>query len=125
MKNFPFNVLGAVQTVIGKQDFQLRKPVDRVRNEAGYYTTGWSTPVDMSGSVQPVNSRQYKELGLDLKKSYIKIYSVELIETMKRNKNADQVIYDGYLWAVPEDVSWSLAGGWNYVLCVKLEEYTP
>ena len=79
----------------------------------------------MSGSVQPVSSRMYKDLGLDFKKTYIKIYDTELINTMSRNKNSDQIIWDNYLWTISEDVGWSLQGGWNFVLCVKLEEYKP
>ena len=125
MKNFPINLLATAQTVIGKQDYQLRRPQGRTRNAAGYQVTAFSAPVDMSGSVQPVNQRQYKDMGLDFKKSYIKIYDVNLINTLSRTSNADQVIWDGYVWHVAEDTPWFLSGGWNYVLCVRLEKYTP
>lgn len=123
MRNFPINLLATTQTVIGKQDYFIRQYEGRTRNEAGYYVNEFSLPEPMSGSVQPVKATQYKSMGLDFKKAYIKIYDVNLIKAMSRDTNADQVIYDGYLWQVAEDTPWFLSGGWNYVMCVRLEKY--
>ena len=125
MRNFPINLLAATQTVIGKQAYQLKKYVGRTRNAAGFYVSEFSDPIDMAGSVQPIRATQYKAMGLDFKKAYIKIYDVNLINAMNRDKNADQVIYDGYIWHVAEDTAWFLSGGWNYVMCVRIEKYTP
>ena len=123
MKNFPINLLATTQTVIGKQDYLFRKYLGRVRNDAGYYVSSFDEPTPRSASVQPIRATQYQSMGLDLKKAYIKIYDTSLIETMTRDSNADQVIYDGYVWQVAEDTAWFLSGGWNYVMCVKLEKY--
>ena len=123
MKNFPINLLASVQTVIGKQDYQVIKPTGRTRNAAGYFTTTFGSPIDMSGSIQAVNSKQYRDMVLDFKKSYIKIYDTELIQSISRTKNADQIIYDGFLWQVAEDTPWFLSTGWNFVLCIRLDEY--
>lgn len=125
MRNFPINLLGTAQTVIGRQDYQLRKPSGRARNSAGYWVTTFGEPIDMQGSVQPIKATQYESMGLDFKKAYIKIYDVNLINVLTRDTNADQVIYDGYLWHVAEDTPWFLSGGWNYVMCVRLEKYKP
>ena len=125
MRNFNINLLGAVQSVIKKQDYQIIRYLGRTRNAAGWQVSEFSEPEPMSGSVQPINQSMYKDLGLDFKKTYIKIYDTELINTMSRNTNGDQLIWDGYLWSVPSDTGWSIQGGWNYVLCVKLEEYKP
>tara|TARA_R110000772_G_scaffold207715_1_gene318227 strand:+ start:499 stop:876 length:378 start_codon:yes stop_codon:yes gene_type:complete len=124
MRNFPINLLATTQTVIGKQDYQLRQYVSRARNTAGYFVSSFSTPINMAGSVQPVKATQYKSMGLDFKKAYIKIYDTNLINALSRDTNADQVIYDGYLWQVAEDTAWFLAGGWTFVMCVRLEKYT-
>jgi hypothetical protein len=123
MRNFPINLLATTQTVIGKQDYQLRQYTGRTRNTAGYYVSTFSAPTVMAGSVQPIKATQYKSMGLDFKKAYIKIYDVNLIKVISRETNSDQVIYDGYLWHVAEDTSWFLSGGWNYVMCVRLEKY--
>ena len=125
MRNFPINLLATTQTVIGKQDYQLRQYTGRTRNAAGYQISSFGTPIDMAGSVQPVKATQYKSMGLDFKKAYIKIYDVNLINALSRDTNADQVIYDGFLWHVAEDTPWFLSGGWNYVMCVRLERYVP
>ena len=123
MRNFPINLLATAQTVIGKQDYQLRKYLSRTRNAAGFFTSSFAVPVNMSGGVQPIRAAQYKSMGLDLKKAYIKIYDTNLINALSRDTNADQVIYDGYLWHVAEDTAWFLSGGWNFVMCVRLEKY--
>ena len=123
MRNFPINILATAQTVIGKQDYQLRQYAGRTRNTAGYFVSSFSTPINMAGSVQPVNATQYKSMGLDFKKAYIKIYDTNLINTLSRDTNADQIIYNGYLWHVAEDTAWFLSGGWNYVMCVRLDKY--
>ena len=115
--------MATAQTVIGKQDYQLRKYESRTRNAAGYFVSSFSALINMAGSVQPVKAAQYKSMGLDFKKAYIKIYDTNLINTLSRETNADQVIYDGYLWHVAEDTAWFLSGGWNFVMCVRLEKY--
>lgn len=125
MRNFPINLLAATQTVIGKQDYLLRQYQDRTRNAAGFYVSSFSDPIDMAGSVQPIKATQYKSMGLDFKKAYIKIYDVNLINALSRETNPDQIIYDGYVWSVAEDTAWFLSGGWNYVMCVRLEKYEP
>ena len=125
MRKIPINLLATTQTVIGKQNYQLRQYSGRTRNEAGYHTSSFRYPLDMAGSVQPIKSSQYKSMGLDFKKSYIKIYDVNLIKVISRDSNSDQIIYDGYLWQVAEDTAWFLSGGWNYVMCVRLERYIP
>ena len=125
MKNFPLNVLSAAQTVIGKQSYQIKRYTSRTRNAAGYWESIYSDPEDMAGSVQPVRATQYAAMGLDFKKAYIKIYDTNIINSLSRNTNADQIIYDGYLWSVAEDTPWFLSGGWNYVMCVRLEKYEP
>ena len=125
MKNFNVNLLGAVQSVIKKQAYQIRRYIGRTRNSAGYYISEFGDLEDMSGGVQPVSAKMYKDLGLDFKKSYIKIYDTVLINSMSRNTNGDQIIWNGYLWAIPENVPWNIQGGWNFVMCVQLEEYKP
>ena len=124
MRNFPINLLATTQAVIGKQDYQLRQYASRAKNTAGYFVSVFGVPINMAGSVQPVKASQYKSMGLDFKKAYIKIYDVNLINSLSRETNADQIIYDGYLWNVAEDTAWFLSGGWNFVMCVRLEKYT-
>lgn len=123
MRNFNINVLGSVQSVIGKQSYQLIKYLGRTRNENGYYISEFSDPIDMAGSVQPVKSSVYKDLGLDFKKAYIKIYDTELINSLTRETNSDQIIWNGYMWELAESTSWTIQSGWNFVLCVKTGKY--
>lgn len=124
MRNFPINLLRTAQTVIGKQTYQLRKYNSRTTNAAGYRVSGFDAPIDMSGSVQRVKLTQYKENNLDFSKIYIRIFDINLIEALDRETNADQIIWDGYLWHVMPESDWIEQGGWNSVFAVRLEKYT-
>lgn len=124
MRNFPINLLRTAQTVIGKQTYQLRKYNSRTTNAAGYRVSGFDAPIDMSGSVQRVKITQYKANDLDFSKIYIRIFDINLIEALDRETNADQIIWDGYLWHVMPESNWIQQGGWNSVLAVRLEKYT-
>ena len=44
MRNFNINVLGSVQSVIGKQSYQIMRYVGRVKNAAGYWVSSFGEP---------------------------------------------------------------------------------
>lgn len=124
MRNFPINLLRTAQTVIGKQAYQLRKYNNRATNAAGYRVSAFDAPIDMSGSVQRVKLTQYKDNNLDFSKIYIRIFDINLIAALDRETNADQIIWNGYLWHVMPDSNWIEQGGWKSVLAVRLEKYS-
>jgi len=122
MNNFNINLLAATQSVIGKQQYQIKKWLGKTTNEAGFKIDSYAEPEDRSGSVQPVSRSKYEHLGLDFSKLYIKIFDVELIDVLSRTENADQIIWkDGVYKAMP-NMDWSNSGSWNSVLCVRVSD---
>ena len=121
MRNFGINLLTTAQTVIGKQDYQVKKWAGRARNANGYEIDTYDAPVDRSGSVQPVKRDQYQKMGLDYSKIYIQIWDEDLIELLDREQNADQIIFDGWAYTAMPDHDWNVSGGWNSVLAVRIK----
>lgn len=122
MRNFPFNLLAATQSVIGKQSYQIKRWLSKSKNSIGYWVDVYSAPEEMLGSVQPVSRNTFSNLGLDFSKIYIQVLDVKLIDVLSRSENADQIIFNGGLYkALPGD-DWQIQGGWNSVLCVRVSD---
>lgn len=122
MNNFGINLLGTVQTVIGKQEYQLKKWLGKTTNAAGFEIDEYAEPADRSGSVQPVSRSKYENMGLDFSKLYIKIFDVQLIDVLNRTENADQIIWQGGIYKAMPNMDWSKSGSWNSVLCVRVSD---
>ena len=122
MNNFGFNLLSTVQTVIGKQDYQIRKWVEKVTNAAGYDVDVYEEPETRSGSIQPIARGSFQNLGLDFSKNYIQIFDVELIDVLSRSENADQIIWQDSVYKAEGNFDWQNSGNWNSVLCVRVSD---
>lgn len=120
MNNFGFNLLASAQTVIGKQEYQVKKWLSKSTNSAGYDVDVYDIPDCRTGSVQPVSRSKYQYLGLEFSKLYIQIFDVELIDVLSRDANADQIIYEGSIYKALPNFDWKKSGGWNSVLCVRV-----
>lgn len=120
MRNFGFNLLATAQTVIGKQNYQVLRWLSRDVNEIGLEVDVYDTPIIRTGSVQPVSRSAYTNKGLDFSKLYIQILDTELIDVLSRTENADQIIFDGAKYKALPDLDWSVQGGWNAVICVRV-----
>lgn len=121
MNNFGFNLLATAQTVIGKQPYQIKKWLGKTTNAAGFEIDEYAEPADRSGSVQPISRSKYQYLGLDFTKIYIQIFDVDLIDVLSRTENADQIICDGAIYKAMPNFDWGKSGGWNSVLCVRVD----
>ncbi len=122
MNNFNINILGAAQSVIGKQTYQIKKWLGKTTNAAGVDVDEYAEPADRSGSVQPVSRSKYEHMGLDFSKIYIKIFDVDLIDVLSRTENADQIIWQGGIYKAMPNMDWSKSGSWNSVLCVRVKD---
>ncbi|CAH6969187.1 conserved hypothetical protein [Vibrio chagasii] len=122
MANFGFNILSAAQSVMGNQEYQLKKWLRRDRNpENGYDIDVFEEPVTRSASVQPLSRDQYKSRGLDFAKVYITIFDVDLVSLLDREKNADQIIYEGWIYSPLPSDDWGASGGWNEIAAVRVK----
>ena len=120
MQNFGFNTLGLVQSVIGKQSYQLEAWQSRTENSSGYEVDNYSDAVTRHASVQPIDREQIQIMGLELNKVYIEIFDQELVSLLSRSRNPDRIIWQNYYWSpIPQSADWIEQGGWNRVTAVR------
>lgn len=124
MMNFGFNLLGAVQSVIGKQDYYIERWLSSSTNDIGYDVDIYDTLEFRQGSVQPVDRTKYAYLGLDFTKHYIYVLDVSKINGLNRGANADRIHYNGSIYKILDVDDWSNEGGWNGALCIKVSDVT-
>lgn len=119
------NLLGIAMRVIRPQTLQLRAFVSRQENEAGDTIPVFAAPVDISGSMQPVDKKMYQELGLNLNKNYSTLWVFGSVQPTARDHNGDLVIFpsNGATWQCESDRNWSDVGEYRKVLCVEVPPY--
>lgn len=114
------NLLGMALGVIGSQSVVLYRAIDRDQNPRGDWVTVFAPGVPVEGSWQPVDSRKYVELGLDLKRQYFNFYTSEPIEGAERGTGADQCRRDGRIYEVVGDTPWQSIDGWTSAMFVDI-----
>ncbi len=121
--NFPFNVLGTAQTVIGTQTYSYEEWSGRTQNARGIYVDSYTDAVDRKASVQAMTTKEISVAGLEMNQVYIKILDTELINILTRSDNPPRITWDGYYYQpVSEGAgNWMTQGGWNRVVCARQE----
>ena len=113
------NLLSIAARVIAVQTLQHRAFVSRAENAAGDTVSTFAAPVDIQGSVQPINKRLYQELGLNLTKNYVMLYTSASVSPTTRDREGDLVSFNGKTWQCESDQSWAGVDGFTKMLCVE------
>lgn len=122
MNYFPGgNVLSLASSVICLQTFQYFQYMGTTTNAIGLDVVQFASPVDMRGSLQAVSADVYQELGLDLKRKYIKGF-VELdVTDLFRSNSQDQIGFDNQRWQLVDEEEWFPMDGWDSFMAVRVE----
>lgn len=110
------------------QAIKLIKPMEigflkfnsRVLNQARQYVPAFDAEVKITASVQAVNNKNYKQLELDFKKNYRKIFAPENMIGLERGTSGDRFVIDGRLYQMIDDTSWFSIDGWASCVCVDI-----
>lgn len=113
------NLLSMAARVIAMQTLQHRAFVSRAENAAGDTVSTFAAPVAIQGSVQPINKRLYQELGLNLTKNYVMLYTSANVSPTTRDREGDLVSFNGKTWQCESDQSWACIDGFTKMLCVE------
>jgi len=114
------NVLSIALRAIQPQPLTHLAFVSRSVNSAGDWVTVYDDPVDIAGSMQAVDKRLYQELGLDLAKNYMTLYTTANVRPTARDRSGDLVTYGGRTWLCESDGDWAVADGWRRLLVVEV-----
>lgn len=124
--NFGINLLGAAQSVIGKQAYQIQIWSSRTRNANGVFVDLYDDAVTRHASIQPVSTEKKNMMGLSMTATYINIFDVDLIGILSRSENPPKISYSGYYWkSEPSSMDWNEQGGWNQVTAIRQDKVSP
>lgn len=114
------NLLGMALRAIQPQTLQWRAFVSRTENSAGDTVATFAAPVDVQGSMQPVDKKLYQMLGLNLAKNYSTLYIFGPIKPTARDRDGDLILFGGTTWQCESDRDWSAVGEYRKILCVEV-----
>lgn len=117
------NLLSMASRVIRMETIGHRAFVSREVNEAGDWVSTFADSVDIQGSMQPVNRRLYQELGLNLTKNYMTLYTSAAVLPTGRDREGDMLTFGGKTWQAESDQNWRMIDGFTKGLCVEVPPY--
>lgn len=117
------NLLSMASRVIRFETIGHRAFVSRVANSAGDFVSTFAPSVDIQGSMQPLNKKLYQELGLNLSKNYIMLYTSATLSPPVRDHEGDLLTFGGKTWQCESDQSWAAIDGFTKMLCVEVPPY--
>lgn len=114
------NILNMALRVIAPQPLTHLAFVSRAENSAGDTVSVYADPVDIVGSMQAIDKKLYQELGLNLAKNYMTLYTSADVRPTARDRQGDLVTYGGRTWLCESDSDWGTADGWRRLLVVEV-----
>jgi hypothetical protein len=114
------NLLNMALQIIARQTIAYYQYASRTLNAVGQDVTTYASPVNITGSWQPVPRKLYIEYGLDLQKDYFTFYTSNNLLDITRDVSGDQIAFRGRRYQVESDNDWFQLDGWKGVLCVDL-----
>ncbi len=108
-------VLGTNKTV------EIYKYSGTVIDEMGRDIAQYEEPISVTGSFQPVSSKMYEQLGLDLSKNYRTLYCPALIEGLAQNEQPDRLVYNGGTYETVENQVWYDTNGWTKAIFCEVK----
>ena len=116
------NLFNVASRLIGMQKVQYMKNIGRVQDKSRNWISKFAAPVMLRASVQAVNRSKYQELGLELQKNYVNIFTTADIVDIERDASGDQFIFNHRLYQMESETSWTVQDGWASCLCVEIKK---
>ena len=113
------NLLNIAAKVIPQQKAQWYQFQDREADDLGKWINRYKEPVPISGSWQAVDTRDIKNMGLDLAKVYRQLYTSHYIKGVNRGSAPDYVVFNGKRYEVVGDADWYVQDGWKGLVCIE------
>lgn len=114
------NLLALALGVIGNQKVQWRKFAGMTTLTSGVQAPSWDDPVDINGSLQPVDETMLQQLGLDWTKKHCMFYASAEFKEVDRDQTGDRLTYAGRTYQILDKTTWFAQDGWERPLCVEV-----
>lgn len=114
------NVLAMAHQVIPYQKIKFFKWTGTEQNtnllDSNDYAKGVTAKVKINAKQTPL----MKKMGLDYKKTYVRLFSIPKISGLSRINNGDQFEFDDKRWQVEFQTGWYATAGWDSFVCVDV-----
>lgn len=90
-------------------------------NDVGLDVSTYATAINIKANVQAISRQNYIELGLDLNKKYVTIFTYENMQDVDRDKSGDRFVYNGETYEILSETDWLNKDGWNYYMAVRID----
>lgn len=115
------NLLGiALQAINPTSGATVRFFEGETENNFGTTVKAYSDPVPLFGcSIQPVPYTIIAQLGLDVNKNYVGIWTQKNIQGVYEGRQGDIVNWNGSDWEITAEESWMVQDGWKQITAVR------
>jgi len=114
------NLLGMAFGVIGQQEVQWERFIGNVENPLGQLVPTYADPEAIGGSIQSMDARDVQRLGLDMRSTYMTLYTMEPVEGIaKEGRQPDKISYAGNAYDVVGETDWMAQDGWKALVLQK------
>lgn len=117
------NLHRMASSVIPQQKMKWSRFKSRIQDDRGRWVNTYGFPFTITGSLQPVDMKTVKELGLDISKRYKTLHTSAPIRATEAEAAPDRVSHGGRMYEVmglPGD--WHNVDGWGSVYLVDVGE---
>jgi hypothetical protein len=115
------NLLKKAMRLIGSQTVTYFRNTGRTTSATGRDVPEYAAPVEVSsGSVQPVDSARYAEMGLDVERVYVTWYVPADVFGVGRDASGDVIEWMGGRYQCQHGTDWYGQDGWKSIVCVRV-----
>lgn len=114
------NLLNKAFSLIVKQSVTYHKYVSRSLNDIGQDIAVYESPATLTGSVQAIERKLYREMGLDFQRDYIMFYTSNDILDIERDVSGDLLEFQNERYQCLSLNNWFNIDSWVSVLCVRV-----
>ena len=114
------NIYALASQIIGKQAFIYFAFDTTNTDDRGIDVTTYSAGVPLTDNIQPVPRKLYQQLGLDLDKYYIMIYTDNPLLVVERDTPGDQIQFNSQRFQLLDNTDWKPQDSWQGIMAVRL-----
>lgn len=115
------NLLSLAMGVIGPSGPIMRLAfTGMAENAAGYQVASYADPVEIGGRVQPIPQRLYQQMGLNLGKDYVNLFTPAGVVVVDRDNAGDRFTWGGKVYYCQSETDWKGQDGWTQITAVQV-----
>jgi hypothetical protein len=117
-----YNLLALATQAIGFSSAILTRWKGNVAGDDGILAPTYYAGMTITASIQPTPRTLYQQLGLDLQKDYLTVYTSSEIQVrdIERNTSSDLLDFDGKRYQAESHTPWTSQNGWRGTVFICL-----